>query len=132
MEASVSENELFEKGLEVRREVLGADYVDASLSSADDFLMSFQRLVTEWAWGYAWSRPGLDRKTRAMLSLAMLTALGRPQEVGIYVKGALASGVSVAEIREVLIHATVYCVTPAGRQAFLAAHAALKAEGALT
>jgi 4-carboxymuconolactone decarboxylase len=127
----VADNELFEKGLEVRREVLGAEYVDANLAGADDFLMGFQQLLTEWAWGYAWSRPGLDRKTRSMLSLAILTALGRPQELGIYVKGALASGVSVAEIREVLIHATVYCGTPAGRQAFLAAHAALKAEGAL-
>jgi len=127
----VANNELFEKGLEVRREVLGAEYVDANLSGADDFLMGFQRLLTEWAWGYAWSRPGLDHKTRSMLNLAILTALGRPQELGIYVKGALASGVSVAEIREVLIHATVYCGTPAGRQAFLAAHAALKAEGAL-
>lgn len=127
----MANNELFEKGLEIRREVLGAEYVDANLAGADDFLMGFQRLLTEWAWGYAWSRPGLDRKTRSMLNLAILTALGRPQELGIYVKGALASGVSVAEIREVLIHATVYCGTPAGRQAFLAAHAALKAEGAL-
>ena len=128
----MSDNQLFEKGLEVRREVLGAEYVDASLASADDFLMGFQRLLTEWAWGYAWSRPGLDHKTRSMLSLAILTALGRPQELGIYVKGALSSGVSVDEIREVLIHATVYCGTPAGRQAFLAAHAALRAEGALS
>lgn len=127
----MANNELFEKGLEVRREVLGAEYVDANLAGADDFLMGFQRLLTEWAWGYTWSRPGLDRKTRCMLNLAILTALGRPQELGIYVKGALASGVSVVEIREVLIHATVYCGTPAGRQAFLAAHAALKAEGAL-
>ena len=128
----MADNELFEKGLEVRREVLGAEYVDASLADADDFLMGFQELLTKWVWGYAWSRPGLDRKTRSMLNLAILTALGRPQEIGIYIKGALATGVSVAEIREVLIHATVYCGTPAGRQAFLAAHAALKAEGALT
>ena len=127
----MADNELFEKGLEVRRQVLGAEYVDANLAGADDFLMGFQQLLTEWAWGYAWSRPGLDRKTRSMLSLAVLTALGRPQELGIYVKGALATGVSVAEIREILIHATVYCGTPAGHQAFLAAHAALKAEGAL-
>src|SRR5437868_4774048 len=104
MEAIVVNDELFEKGLEVRREVLGAEYVDANLVGADDFLMGFQRLLTEWAWGYAWSRPGLDRKTRSMLNLSILTALGRTQELGIYVKGALASGVSVAEIREVLIH----------------------------
>jgi 4-carboxymuconolactone decarboxylase len=127
----VSESELFDKGLEVRRQVLGAEHVDANLAGADDFLMGFQRLVTEWAWGYAWSRPGLDRKTRSMISLAILTALGRSQELGIYVKGALASGVSVGEMQEVLIHSTVYCGTPAGRQAFLAVHAALKAAGAL-
>jgi 4-carboxymuconolactone decarboxylase len=94
-------------------------------------MLPFQELLTEWAWGYAWSRPGLDRRTRSMLNLAMLTALGRSEELGIYVKGALSSGVTVDEIREVLLHATVYCGTPAGRQAFLAAHAALKGAGAL-
>jgi 4-carboxymuconolactone decarboxylase len=125
------ESEVFERGLAVRREVLGAEYVDASMASADEFMMPFQQLLTEWAWGYAWSRPGLDRRTRSMLNLAMLTALGRPEELGIYAKGALASGVTVEEIQEVLLHATVYCGTPAGRQAFLAAHAALKAAGAL-
>ena len=128
----MAESELFEQGLAVRREVLGADFVDTNLRDTDEFMMTFQRIVTEWAWGYAWSRPGLDRKTRSMLNLAMLTALGRFQELGIYVKGALTSGVSVDEIREVLLHATVYCGTPAGRQAFLAAHDALLAEGALS
>ena len=108
-----------------------AEYVDANLADTDEFMMAFQRVVTEWAWGYAWSRPGLDRKTRSMLNLAILTALGRPDELGIYVKGAIATGVSVDEIKEILIHATVYCGTPAGRQAFRAAHEALLAEGAL-
>ncbi len=125
------ESELFENGLQIRREVLGAEYVDASLADTDDFMMAFQRVVTELAWGYAWSRPGLDRKTRSMLNLAILTALGRPDVLGIYVKGALATGVSADEIKEVLIHATVYCGTPAGRQAFEAAHEVLLAEGAL-
>ena len=127
----MADSEQFERGLKVRREVLGTDYVDANLADTDEFMMGFQHLLTEWAWGYAWSRPGLDRKTRSMLNLAILTALGRPQELGIYVKGALATGVSVAEIQEVLLHATVYCGTPAGRQAFLAAHDALIGEGAL-
>jgi 4-carboxymuconolactone decarboxylase len=127
----MAESELFERGLQVRREVLGAEYVDANLADTDEFMMGFQRVVTELAWGYAWSRPGLDRKTRSMLNLAILTALGRPDVLGIYVKGALATGVSVDEIKEILIHATVYCGTPAGRQAFEAAHAALLAEGAL-
>ena len=127
----MADSEQFERGLKVRREFLGPDYVDANLADADDFMMGFQHLLTEWAWGYAWSRPGLDRKTRSMLNLAILTALGRPQELGIYVKGALSTGVSVAEIQEVLLHATVYCGTPAGRQAFLAAHDALIGEGAI-
>jgi len=127
----MSESELFEKGMRVRREVLGDAYVDANLADTDEFMMAFQRVVTESVWGYAWSRPGLDRRTRSMLNLAILTALGRPDELGIYVKGALATGVSVDEIKEVLIHATVYCGAPAGRQAFRAAHQALLAEGAL-
>jgi 4-carboxymuconolactone decarboxylase len=127
----VAESELFEKGLQVRREVLGAEYVDANLAGADDFMMAFQRTVTELAWGYAWSNPGLDHRTRSILNLGLLTALGRFQELGIYVKGALASGVTVPEIRDALVHATVYCGTPAGRQAFMAVHEALKAAGAL-
>ena len=125
------ESELFDKGLALRREVLGAEYVDASMADADDFVMSFQRVVTELVWGYAWSRPGLDRKTRCMLNLAMLTALGRTQELAVYAKGALRSGVSVEEIREVLIHATIYCGTPAGRQAFLTVDEVLRAEGVI-
>ena len=128
---AVAESELFEKGLQTRREVLGGEYVDANLADTDEFMMGFQRVVTEWAWGYAWSRPGLDRKTRSILNLGILTALGRFQELGIYVKGALVTGVSVDEIQEILIHATVYCGTPAGRQAFLAVHEALQSESAL-
>jgi len=127
----MAESESFERGLQVRREVLGPDYVNENLADADEFMMAFQRIVTEWAWGYAWSRPGLDRRTRSMLNLAILTALGRPEELGIYVKGALATGVSVDEITEILVHATVYCGTPAGHQAFRAAHEALLAAGAL-
>jgi 4-carboxymuconolactone decarboxylase len=105
----MAESEMFERGLQARRDVLGAEYVDANLADTDEFMMAFQQVVTEWAWGYAWSRPGLDRKTRSMLNLAILTALGRPDELGIYVKGAIATGVSVDEIKEILIHATVYC-----------------------
>ena len=88
----MAESEQFDDGPEIRREVLGADYVDANLADTDEFMTGFQRLLTEWAWGYAWSRPGLDRKTRSMLNLAILTALGRPQELGIYVKGAALDG----------------------------------------
>lgn len=124
-------SEQFEKGLKIRREVLGADYVDGSLAKADDFMMAFQEITTEWCWGYAWSREGLDRKTRSMLNLAMLTALSKPNELKLHVKGALANGVSVDEIKEILLHATVYCGIPAGLDAFKAAHEVLKAEGAI-
>lgn len=125
------DNERFDNGLQRRREVLGADFVDRNLADADEFMMGFQRLVTEWAWGYAWSRPGLDTKTRSMVSLGILTALGRTQELAIYAKGAVRAGVTVEEIQEVLIQATVYCGTPAGRQAFLAVHESLREEGVL-
>lgn len=127
----MAESEQFEKGLKVRRKVLGADYVDGSLAKADDFMMAFQRITTEWCWGYAWTRPGLDLKTRSMLNLAMLTALSKPTEIKLHVKGALANGVTVDEIKEILLHATVYSGIPAGLEAFKAAHEVLKAEGAL-
>jgi 4-carboxymuconolactone decarboxylase len=127
----MAESEQFEKGLEVRRAVLGAEYVDGSLAKADDFMMAFQRITTEWCWGYAWTRDGLDRKTRSMLNLAMLTALSKPNELKLHVKGALANGVSVDENKEILLHATVYCGIPAGLDAFKAAHEVLKAEGAV-
>lgn len=127
----MSDNAQFEKGLEVRRAVLGADYVDGSLAKADDFMMAFQRITTEWCWGYAWTREGLNRKTRSMLNLAMLTALSKPAELKLHVKGALANGVTVDEIKEILLHATVYCGIPAGLEAFKAAHEMLKAEGAI-
>lgn len=127
----MAENDQFNKGLEVRRAVLGTDYVDGSIAKADDFMMAFQRITTEWCWGYAWTRPGLDRKTRSMLNLAMLTALNRPAEIKLHVKGAIANGVSVEEIKEILLHATVYCGIPAGLDAFKAAHETLVKEGAL-
>jgi 4-carboxymuconolactone decarboxylase len=123
---------LFEAGLKVRREVLGADYVDTSLANANDFTMAFQHITTEWCWGYGWDRPGLDRKTRSMLNLAMLTALNRVPEIKLHVKGALNNGVSVDEIKEVLLHATIYCGIPAGLDAFKAANEVLEAAGMVT
>jgi 4-carboxymuconolactone decarboxylase len=121
----MTNSDLFETGLKTRKQVLGDAYVDTNLAAADDFMMTFQRAVTELAWGYAWSRPGLDQKTRSILTLGILAGLGRFQELGIYTNAAVASGVTTDEIREALVHITVYCGTPAGRQAFLAAHAAL-------
>jgi 4-carboxymuconolactone decarboxylase len=121
--------ELFDRGLTLRREVLGAQYVDKSLSAANEFMMAFQRITTEWCWGYAWTRPGLDRKTRSLLNLAMLTALNRSPEVKLHVRGAINNGVTVEEIKEVLIHATIYCGIPAGLDSFKAANEVLKEMG---
>jgi 4-carboxymuconolactone decarboxylase len=128
----VTESDLYDEGLRIRRAVLGDEYVDASLARADDFMMAFQRITTEWCWGYTWSRQGLDRKCRSLLNLAMLTALGKPAELRLHVRGALANGVTTDEIMETLLHATVYCGIPAGLDAFKAAHEVLEAEGALT
>jgi 4-carboxymuconolactone decarboxylase len=127
----MSSSEMFDRGLRTRREVLGADYVDASLAGADDFMMAFQQITTEWAWDYVWNRPGLDRRTRSLLNLAMLTALGKPAELKLHVRGALTNGVTVEEIKEVLLHASVYCGIPAGLEAFRSAHEVLLAEGAI-
>ena len=125
------DDRLFEKGLSIRREVLGAEYVDKSMAEADDFMMAFQRATTTWAWGWAWGDPTLDRKTRSLLNLAMLTATGKTHEIKLHVKGALTNGVSVEEIKATLLHATVYCGIPAGLDAFKAAHEVLLREGAL-
>jgi 4-carboxymuconolactone decarboxylase len=128
----MSNSDLFEKGLPVRRAVLGAAYVDGSIAKADDFMMAFQHLTTEMAWGYVWTREGLDRKTRSMLNLAMLTALSKPVELKLHVKGALTNGVTVEEIKEILLHASIYCGIPAGLDAFKAAHEVLVHEGAVS
>lgn len=119
-------SELFEAGLALRRQVLGPEYVDRSIESANDFMMAFQHITTEWCWGYAWGRDSLDLKTRSMLNLAMLTALNRAAEIKLHVRGAVNNGVSVEEIRETLLHATVYCGIPAGLDAFKAANEVLK------
>jgi 4-carboxymuconolactone decarboxylase len=127
----MSDEELFQAGLKVRREVLGADYVDRSLAAAGEFMAPFQRMTTEWCWGEIWTRPGLDRRARSLMNLAMLTALNKPNELKLHVRGALANGLSVAEIQEALLHATVYCGIPAGLEAFRAAQSALQDEGAI-
>jgi 4-carboxymuconolactone decarboxylase len=122
---------LYEKGLPIRREVLGAEYVDNSIANADEFMTSFQRATTAWAWGWAWGDPALDRKTRSLLNLAMLTATGSSHELKLHVKGALNNGVTVEEIKATLLHATAYSGIPAGLQAFKAAHEVLVSEGVL-
>lgn len=118
-------DEMFRRGLALRRKVLGPEYVDRSMANANDFMMAFQRVTTEWCWGYAWTRDALDLKTRSMLNLAMLTALNRAAEIRLHVRGAINNGVSVEEIRETLLHATIYCGIPAGLDAFKAANEVL-------
>lgn len=110
--------ELFEKGLKVRREVLGTEHVDTSLKNADDFNRPMQEFVTEYCWGEIWNRPGLDRRTRSFINLAMLTALNRPHELRVHVRGALNNGLSKDEIREVLMQTAIYCGVPASMDSF--------------
>ena len=108
----------FEAGLAVRRAVLGRDYVDNAIKAADDFNRPMQELVTEYCWGEVWTRPGLDRKTRSLLNLAMLTALNRPHEIEIHVRGALNNGVSKEEMTEVFLQTAIYCGVPAAIDSF--------------
>jgi 4-carboxymuconolactone decarboxylase len=121
--------ELFEKGLTTRRAVLGADYVDRAIASADDFSRPMQELVTEYCWGEIWSRPGLDRKTRSMLNLAMLTALNRPHEVKLHVRGAINNGLTKQEISEIFLQAAIYCGVPAAIDSFRTAREVFKEMG---
>lgn len=115
----------YEKGLGIRREVLGATYVNASLENANEFTTLFQNVTTEWCWGYVWGRPGLDRKSRSLVNLGMLTAAGKSAELRLHVRGAINNGVTPEEIAEVLLQATIYCGIPAGLEAFKAANEVL-------
>lgn len=119
-------DDLFKKGLEIRKSVLGAEYVEKSLAAADDFNMPMQRLTTEYCWGAVWGREeGLPKKTRSMLNLAMLSALNRPHELKMHIGGALRNGLTKAEIREVLLQVAIYCGIPAGVDAFRVAKEAI-------
>jgi 4-carboxymuconolactone decarboxylase len=127
--------ELFDQGLQTRREVLGADYVDNAIQNADAFSLPLQELVTQYAWGDVWNRPGLPRRERSMLVLAMLTALNRPHEIKLHLRGALNNGVTRDEIREIFLQAAIYCGAPAAMDSFRVARdvfAALDAEAAAT
>jgi len=119
----------FEDGLAVRREVLGAAYVDKALADADDFTRPLQELVTEYCWGAVWGRPGLDKKTRSLLNLAMLSALNRPHEIKVHVKGAIKNGLSKDDIKEVFLQVAIYCGVPAAVDSFRIAKEAFKEMG---
>jgi 4-carboxymuconolactone decarboxylase len=107
----------YEEGLAVRKAVLGAEYVEKSLRSADDFTGPMQDLVTEYCWGEIWTRPGLDRRTRSFLNLAMLTALNRPHEIKLHVRGALNNDLTREELMEVFLQSAIYCGVPAALDA---------------
>jgi 4-carboxymuconolactone decarboxylase len=118
--------ETFEEGLRIRREVLGASHVDKSLAGVSDFSRPIQELVTEYCWGVVWSRDGLERKTRSLINLAMLTALNRSHELGAHVRGALNNGATEEEIQEVLLQTAIYVGVPAALESFRVADKVLK------
>jgi 4-carboxymuconolactone decarboxylase len=117
-------DEVYERGLAVRREVVGEEYVNSSLANADEFSMPIQVLATKYCWGEIWTREELPRKTRSLINIAMITALNRPNELRLHVRGALRNGCSKAEVREVLLQTAVYCGLPAALDAFRAAREA--------
>jgi 4-carboxymuconolactone decarboxylase len=121
--------EAFELGLKTRREVLGDAYVDNALESADAFNMPMQELVTEYAWHQIWNRPGLDRKTRSIMNLCMLSALNRPHELKAHVRGAINNGLTKDEIQEVFLQVAVYCGMPAAIDSFRNAKEVFKEMG---
>lgn len=106
------------KGLALRREVLGADYVDRAMAAADEFSRPMQELSTEFCWGHVWSRPGLTRRERSLLNLGMISALNRPHELKLHVRAALNNGLTREAIREALLQVAVYCGIPAGMDSF--------------
>ena len=106
--------DLYQRGQEIRKAVLGKEYVEKSIASADDFSRPMLELATEYCWGRVWSRPGLERRDRSLINLAMISALNRPHELKIHVKGALANGVTRAEICEIFLQVAIYCGVPAG------------------
>lgn len=121
---------LYDQGMKIRKEVLGEQYVANAIAAADEFNTPLQELVTEYCWGAVWGRDGLDRKTRSLINLGMISALNRPHELKAHVKGALRNGVSKDEIREVLLQVVIYCGVPAGVESFRIAREVLASEAA--
>jgi len=111
----------FDKGLQIRKDTLGAEFVENAFKSADDFNRPMQELVTEYCWGAVWGREGLDRRTRSMLNLAMISCLNRPHELRLHIAGALKNGVTRDEIREIFMQVAIYAGVPAGVDSFRAA-----------
>jgi 4-carboxymuconolactone decarboxylase len=115
-----------ERGMEVRRQVLGDEHVDRAIERTTDFTADFQDLITRYAWGEVWTRPGLDRRVRSCITLAMLVALGRDEELAMHVRAALRNGLTPDEIKEVLLQTAIYCGVPAANSAFAIAQRVLE------
>ena len=124
------QSDLFEKGLKIRKEVLRAEHLHKSQETSTHSTAPMQKLVTEWCWGELWSRPGLDRRTRSIINLSMLSALNRPHEVRLHVRGALNNGLSQEEIIEILLQVAVYCGVPAALDSMKVAAEVLAEEAA--
>jgi len=120
---------VFNKGLAIRREVLGKDYVDNSLANANEFMMAFQEITTEYCWGYVWGRDGLTKKQRSMLNLGMLAALNRGPELRLHINGAITNGVTKEEMKEIFLQVGIYCGIPACLDAFKTANEVFKERG---
>jgi 4-carboxymuconolactone decarboxylase len=118
-------------GMQTRREVLGDEHVDRALAGTTDFTAEFQELITRFAWGEIWSRPGLDRRTRSCITIAALVASGREHELALHVRAALRNGLTPDEIKEVLLQCAVYCGVPAANGAFAIAQRVLEEDGAV-
>ena len=124
----MDERQRYEQGMKVRREVLGDAHVDKSLKNRNSLNEDFQDLITRYAWGEIWSRPGLPRKTRSMITLAMMVALNRGEEFRMHVRAALNNGVTADEIKEVLLQTAIYCGVPAANHAFAVAQEVIGAK----
>jgi 4-carboxymuconolactone decarboxylase len=124
----VNDDDRRDRGMKVRREVLGDEHVDRSTAKATDLTRDFQDLITRYAWGEIWSRPGLDRRIRSCITVAMAVALNRPEELALHLRGALRNGITVDELREVLLQTAVYCGVPAAHNAFRVAEEVLGPE----
>ena len=121
-------NDQHDQGMRTRREVLGDEHVDRAIAGTTEFTADFQDLITRYAWGEIWSRPGLDRRTRSCITLAALVALGRQEELAMHVRAARRIGLTPDEIKEVLLHSAIYCGVPAANGAFAIAQAVLDEE----
>lgn len=118
-------DDIFDRGMVVRRQVLGDQHVDRAVAAATDLTADFQQLITRYVWGEIWTRPGLDRRTRSCITLAMLVALNRPEELALHLRAAMTNGVTRADIKEVLLQAAIYCGVPAANAAFAIAQRVL-------